>query len=216
MQVNRLFNLLEVCLSNLKKIFMKKTISVLIALIALTQFSFAQVKWEADAMHTNIRFEVKHTGISFVDGEFRDVQGTMESKSAEDFEGATFNYTVAINSIDTRIEARNAHLLTSDFFDVEKYPEMSLKNAKLTKKWDNHYILEGDLTIKDVTKRISFDTVLNGTIVDQDEKTHVGFTATTTIDRTDFNVNYNDKLPSGIDAVGKYIKIIVNTELIEQ
>lgn len=195
---------------------MKKTISVLIALIALTQFSFAQVKWEADAMHTNIRFEVKHTGISFVDGEFRTFQGTMESTSTEDFEGAIFDFTVDINSVDTRIEARNAHLLTSDFFDAEQYPKMTLKNAKLTKKWGNHYVLEGDLTIKDVTKRISFETVLNGSIVDEDGDTHVGFTATTTIDRTDFNVNYNDKLPSGIDAVGKYIKITVNTEMIEQ
>lgn len=195
---------------------MKKTILAFIALMALIQVSPAQVKWEADAMHTNIRFEIKHTGISFVDGEFREIQGTIESSSKDHFEGAVFNYTVNINSIDTRVKARNAHLLTDDFFDAEKYPIMTLKNAKLTKKWDHHYVLEGDLTIKDVTQKISFETVYNGSMVDGDGDTHVGFTATTTIDRTDFNINYNDKLPSGIDAVGKYVKIIVNTELIEQ
>lgn len=195
---------------------MKKTILVFMAMIAFTQFSLAQITWEVDPMHSNIRFEVKHNGISFVDGEFQKIAGTMESASKDNFEGAIFDYTVDINSIDTRIEARNAHLRSDDFFDAEKYPEMSFRNAKLTKKWGKHYVLEGDLTIKDVTKKISFDTVFHGTIVDDKEKTHVGFTATTTIDRTDFNVNYNDKLPSGIDAVGKYIKIIVNTELIEQ
>lgn len=195
---------------------MKKTILAFFALIAFMQVSFAQVEWEADPMHTNVRFEIKHTGISFVDGEFKEVEGTMESPSKDDFEGAVFNYKININSIDTRVEARNAHLLTDDFFDAEKYPEMKLENAKLTKKWGNHYVLEGDLTIKDVTKRISFETVYHGNMVDGDGDTHVGYTATTTIDRTDFNINYNDKLPSGIDAVGKYVKIIVNTELIEQ
>ncbi len=195
---------------------MKKTILCFVMAVAFMQVSLAQVKWNMDPMHTNIRFEVKHTGISFVDGEFKEIQGTMESTSKDDFDGATFNYTVAVGSIDTRVPARNAHLLTDDFFNVEAYPQMTLKNAKLTKKWGDHYVLEGELTIRDVTKSVSFDTVLNGTLVDKDGDTHVGFTATTTIDRTDFNINYNDKLPSGIDAVGKYIKIIVNTELIEE
>lgn len=195
---------------------MKKNLVLAIVFLAVVQFSFGQVKWNMDPMHSNVRFDVEHTGISFVDGEFEKMDGSMESKSKDDFEGATFNYKIDVNSINTRIEARDDHLKTDDFFNAEKYPEIKFENAKLVKKYGDHYTLEGDLTIRDVTKKVAFDTKMNGTMTDEDGKEHVGFTATTTIDRTDFNINYGDKLPSGIDAVGKYIEITVNTELIEQ
>lgn len=195
---------------------MKNIFLFLTALFAFVQVSTAQVNWEADVMHTNVRFEVKHTGISFVDGEFRELEGSMTSPSADDFEGARLNFTIQVSSIDTRVPARNAHLLTDDFFNAEKYPVITLKNGVMTKKWGDHYALEGDLTIRDVTKKITFDVVKNGIMTDGNGKAHLGLTAETTIDRTDFNINYNDKLPSGIDAVGKYVRIIVNTELIQQ
>src|SRR5690625_4460314 len=191
---------------------MKKNIFLSLILIAFFQFSFAQVKWDLDKMHSNVQFSVEHTGISFVDGYFKSVEGEIISKDEKDFEEAEFNFTIDVNSIDTRIQARNDHLLSADFFDAEKYGSITLKNAKLYKKYDNKYYLKGDLTIKDVTQPVVSDVVKNGEITDEDGKLHVGFTAKTKINRMDYNINYNDKLPSGIDAVGKEVKIMVNIE----
>lgn len=195
---------------------MKKNIFLSLVLIAFFQFSFAQVKWDLDKMHSNVQFSVEHTGISFVDGYFNEVDGEVISKTEEDFEEAEFNFTINVNSIDTRIKARNDHLLSPDFFEAEKYGTITLKNAKLYKKYDNKYYLKGDLTVKDVTKTVVFDVVKNGEIKDEDGKIHVGFTAKTKINRLDYNISYNDKLPSGIPAVGKEVKILVNVEMIQQ
>lgn len=195
---------------------MKKNIFLSLVLIAFFQFSFAQVKWDLDKMHSNVQFSIEHTGISFVDGYFNEVDGEVISKTEEDFEEAEFNFTINVNSIDTRIKARNDHLLSPDFFEAEKYGTITLKNAKLYKKYDNKYYLKGDLTVKDVTKTVVFDVVKNGEIKDEDGKIHVGFTAKTKINRLDYNISYNDKLPSGIPAVGKEVKILVNVEMIQQ
>jgi len=195
---------------------MKKNIFLSLVLIAFFQFSFAQVKWDLDKMHSNVQFSVEHTGISFVDGYFNEVDGEVISKTEEDFEEAEFNFTINVNSIDTRIKARNDHLLSPDFFEAEKYGTITLKNAKLYKKYDNKYYLKGDLTVKDVSKTVVFDVVKNGEIKDEDGKIHVGFTAKTKINRLDYNISYNDKLPSGIPAVGKEVKILVNVEMIQQ
>jgi len=162
-----------------------------------------------------VRFGVKHNGISIVDGQFKSLRGSVVSKTAEDFEEAVFNYTIQVNSIDTRVDARDTHLLSDDFFAVEEYPQITLKNAKLQKKEGNRYVLKGNLTMKDVTKPVTFDVVYNGKMTDSRGFVHVGFTATTVIDRTDFNINYNGKLPSGVPAVAKDIKIVVNTELMK-
>lgn len=194
----------------MKKIFLS------FLLFAFVQVSFAQVKWTMDPYHSNIQFSVEHNGISFVDGYFEKFNGTVTSKGERDFEEAEFDFTVDVNTINTRIDARNTHLLSGDFFDAQKYPNITLKNAKLYKKHGNKYYLKGDLTLKDVTKTVIFDVVKNGQFTDGEGAVHVGFTAISSIDRTDFNINYDDKLPSGVDAVGKEIKIIVNTELIKK
>lgn len=194
---------------------MKKSILLVIFFMAMIPMTFAQVNWEMDAMHTNVRFEVKHNAISIVDGEFTKVEGVVTSKKDDDFDGANFNYTIDVNSIDTRVKARNNHLLSKDFFYAEKYPAITLKNAKLHKKRDGKYLLKGDLTMKDVTKPVVFQVKYNGQFTDDKGYTHAGFTAQTTIDRTDFNINYDGKTPLGKLAVGKDIKIVVNTEVIK-
>lgn len=194
---------------------MKNTVLFLFLFIAFIPAGFAQVNWDADAMHTNVRFSVEHMGISFVDGEFTKVEGHMTSPSATNFDGATFNYTIQVNSIDTRVKARDAHLLTNDFFNAAKYPVITLKNATLHKAKGNQYELTGELSIRDVTKTVTFDVVFNGQYTDNKDHTHAGFTATTTIDRTDYNINYGSILPNGDLAVGNMIKITVNSELVK-
>lgn len=196
---------------------MKKNLLLLLFVALMGHISFAQVKWSVDPAHTNARFQVKHLGIAFVDGEFKELEGSVETLNTTDFNNAKVNFKINANSIDTRVEARNDHLKSDDFFNTEKYPYLTLSNAVLTKSENNKYVLNGDLTIRDVTKSVSFDVNQNnGIITDPWGGTRAGFTAKTTIDRTDFNVNYEDKLPSGIDAVAKNVDIVINVEVVQQ
>ena len=195
---------------------MKKLINVLVAIILVSNVVVAQVKWSVDPAHTNVRFDVNHLGISFVDGQFKTLEGNVESVNEKDFAGAKVNFTIDANSIDTRIEMRDNHLKSDDFFNVEKFPKMTLKNGLLTKDKKGKYILTGDLTIRDVTKKVTFQVAQNnGIITDPWGKTRAGFTATTTINRFDYNIKYNDKLPTGVDAVAPNVKIVVNVELVK-
>ncbi|HLS31072.1 MAG TPA: YceI family protein [Flavobacteriaceae bacterium] len=194
----------------------KKNLLLGFLFLFVVQVSIGQVKWKLDKAHSNVQFSVEHNGISFVDGFFQDISGEITSKGIRDFEDATFNVIIDANTINTRIEQRDNHLRSDDFFDVENHPTITLQNAKLHKKYGNKYYLEGDLTVKDVTKTVIFDVVKNGQFKDGKSKSHVGFTAMTVIDRFDFNINFDGKLPSGVDAVGKEVKITVNAEFIEQ
>jgi len=195
---------------------MKTLLNLLVAVIALTNIATAQVKWSVDPAHTNVNFEVNHLGISFVDGQFKKVEGTVETSNDKDFNGAKINMVIDVNSIDTRIEMRDNHLKSDDFFNAEKYPKITFKNAVLTKVKNNKYTLTGDLTIRDVTKKVTFDvTQNNGIITDPWGKTRAGFTATTSINRFDYNIKYNDKLPTGVDAIAPNINIKVNVEIVK-
>ncbi len=195
---------------------MKTLLSFFTALILISNVAFAQTKWSVDPAHTNARFEIKHLGISFVDGDFTKLEGQVESKDSVNFDNATVSFDIDVNSIDTRIEARDNHLKSDDFFSAEKFPKMTLKNATLKKAGKGKFKLTGDLTIKDVTKNVTFDVIQNnGTILDPWGKTRAGFTATTSINRFDYNIKYADKTAAGIDAVAPEVAITVNVELVK-
>lgn len=193
---------------------MKKYMFLVFLLIAGIQLSVAQVTWNADPMHTNVRFSINHLGISFIDGEFQNVSGIITSKSASDFNDAAVDFTIETASIDTRVEQRDEHLRSDDFFNAEKYPNITLKNATLKKESDGKYTITGDLTMRDVTKKVTFDVDFHGIITDPWGNTRAGLTATTKVKRKDYNINYNSKLPSGVDEVGNEVKIEVNTEIV--
>lgn len=195
---------------------MKTVLSVIIALVLFTNMSFAQVAWTIDPAHTNARFEVKHLGIAFIDGSFNKLEGTVETADASSFDKAKVNFAIDVNSIDTRIEMRDNHLKSDDFFNAEKFPKMTLSNATLKNVKNGDFTLTGDLTIRDVTKSVVFLVKQNGGIItDPWGKTRAGFTATTSINRFDYNIKYNDKLPTGVDAVAPTVEIIVHVEAVK-
>lgn len=196
---------------------MRNLIQIFVAAGILFSTAFAQVNWSVDPAHTNARFAVKHLGIAMIDGEFTSLEGTVESKTAESFEGAKINFTIDANSINTRVEARDTHLKSDDFFNVEKFPKLTFKNGVLSKGANGKMTLAGDLTIRDVTKKVTFEvTQNNGIITDPWGMTRAGFTATTTINRMDYNVKYNDKLPTGVLAVAENVEITVNAEAVKK
>lgn len=176
--------------------------------------SFAQTKWTIDPMHSFVNFSVKHSGISFVDGSFKKFNGTITAAKA-DLTDAKIDFTVDVASINTSVEMRDNHLKTDDFFNAEKYPQMTFASTsfkkqpvKTPKQITNIYHLKGKLTIRDVTKDVTFIVNYGGTAKDQQGNTKAGFLATTTINRLDYNIKYD---PTGA-GIAKDIHITLNLQ----
>ncbi|EDM36366.1 hypothetical protein PBAL39_11697 [Pedobacter sp. BAL39] len=185
---------------------MKKVFLFLVA-ISISAATFAQTKWTVDPMHSFVNFSVKHMGISFVDGAFTKFDGAVEA-SKVDLTDAKINFTVDVNSIDTRVEPRNNHLKSDDFFNAAQFPTMTFVSSSFKKLSGNKYELAGKLTIRDVTKDVKFAVVYGGTAKDQQGNLKAGFGATTTINRLDYNIKYD---PTGM-GVAKDVTISLNLE----
>lgn len=185
---------------------MKKLLLLLVAFTAGIS-AFAQNTWKVDPMHSFINFSVKHMGISFVDGSFKKFDGTVSAAKA-DLTDARINFTVDVNSINTGVEMRDNHLKTDDFFNAATFPEMKFESTGFKKLSGDKYELTGKLTIRDITKDVKFAVVYGGTAKDQQGNTKAGFQASTTINRTDYNIKYD---PSGA-GIAKDIAIRLNLE----
>lgn len=195
---------------------MKKGFFFTALLVLASIASFAQVKWNADPAHTSIIFGVKHLGLSYVQGHFNKFNGTIETADSTNFQNAKVDFTVDASSISTGVDQRDGHLKTDDFFNVAEYPSITLKSVSMKKVAGNKYLLLADLTIRNTTKRVTFDVTYNGVIKDPWGLRRAGFTAKTTINRLDFGVKYADKLPSGVYAVAPTVDITVNVEAVKQ
>lgn len=189
---------------------MKKIIS-LVAIVFITVSSFAQTQWKVDPYHSSLNFNISHSGISIVNGNFLEYTGNLTT-NGEALSNAKFDFNVNVNSINTNVEMRDNHLRSADFFEVEKYPNMTFKSTKIlaTGKPDK-YLLYGKLTIKDVTKDVIFDVYYGGS-VKSDKGDKLGMKAKTTIDRFDYNINF-DPTAAG---VGKDVTIVVHLQFAKQ
>jgi polyisoprenoid-binding protein YceI len=171
----------------------------------------AQSDWKLDKVHSSVTFSVRHMVISEVTGNFKDFSITINSKK-DDFSDATVESTIKVASINTDNAMRDGHLKSDDFFNAEIYPNINFKNAVFEKVGDSKYKITGDLTIRDVTKKVTFDATLNGQI-----KTPTGllsaWKATTTINRFDFNLKWSKTLETGGLMVGQDVTITMNLEL---
>lgn len=185
----------------------------LLFLFAAT-LSVAQTKWNFDASHTDIGFEVDHMVISSVDGEFEKFDGTVVT-NGENFESTDISFTVDVASINTNNEQRDNHLRSDDFFNAEKYPKMTFESKSMEKVGDNKYKLVGDLTIRDVTKEVVLEVDYQGMVTDPWGNTRVGFKVEGTINRFDFNLKWNKLLETGGLVVGEDVTISLDVELIK-
>lgn len=163
-----------------------------------------------DKAHSSIGFRAKHMGLVDVPGYFRDFTGTIRY-DGKDVAKSSVEFTAKMESVDTGIAGRDKHLRTADFFEVEKYPEMTFKSTKVEKKGKN-WMVTGDLTMKGVTKQISFPINVAGFVKDARGGTKIGAVAETMINRRDFGVNYDSKLPGGTAAVSDEIRVVLNVE----
>ena len=166
--------------------------------------------WTVDKPHTNVTFSVAHLVISDVDGNFKSFDGTMVS-SKPDFSDAKITFTADVNSINTDNEMRDNHLKSDDFLNAAKFPQIKFVSTSFTPQGDNKYKLVGNLTIRDVTKPVTFDVKYGGTVVAMGG-THAGFKATTKIDRFDYNLKWSKTTEAGGMVAGKDVEITINAD----
>lgn len=167
---------------------MKKLFLITAAFVALSAFTFIQGTWKNDPPHSQLGFTVTHLGINDVSGTFNDFDVTIKS-SKPDFSDALIELSAKTASIDTRVEARNNHLKSADFFDVEKFPVMSFKSTSVKKAGKNKYKLTGDLNLHGITKQVTMELRYKGTVENpMSKKQTAGFQVTGTINRSDFNL----------------------------
>ncbi len=180
---------------------MKKIFFLLPALVILSAFTLLSDVWKNDDPHSQLGFTVKHLGITDVSGTFNDFDVTINSAKA-DFSDAEVELTAKVASIDTRVEARDNHLRSADFFDAEKYPTLYFKSTSLKKAGKNKYKLTGDLTLQGVTKRITVDMEFTGMVENpMSQKQTAGFSVKGTIKRSDFNLGTGFPPPMISDEV---------------
>ncbi|UYQ93722.1 YceI family protein [Chitinophaga horti] len=171
--------------------------------------------WKLDRVHSSVKFGVTHMLISEVEGKFSSYDGTFKS-AKPDFTDAVINFNVDVLSIDTDDDNRDKHLRSADFFNAEEYPKMTFKSTKFTRQDENRYLLEGDLTIRGITKKTNFNVTLGGQTTDSKGRTHAGFKANTYINRFDYNLKWDKKTETGGMVVDKMVNVTLNLEFIRQ
>lgn len=175
----------------------------------------AKIDWQFDPAHSEIQFKVKHMMVSNVSGRFQKFDIHVETED-NDFSTAKASFTADIASVSTRVEQRDNHLKSADFFDAENHPKLSFVSTKVTKESDSEYEMEGNLTIRDVTKPVTFHVEHFGVLKDPYGNQRAGFEITGKIKRLDFGLKYNPTLEAGGFVVANEVKITANVELIHQ
>ena len=187
------------------------TVLMMSALASFTQ----KTEWEYDASHAKVGFSVSHFGISETEGKFTKFDGKGLSDKP-DFSDAKIEFTIDASSIDTEEPQRDAHLRSADFFDTEKFAEITFKGKSLKSTGKNTYKLTGELSMHGVTMEITLDVVYKGTVLDPFGNTKAGFKLAGVLDRTDFGLTWNGTLAAGGLLVGNDVYLDINIELIKK
>ena len=173
-----------------------------------------QTVWNIDPAHTDISFAVKHLMISTVRGRVADVRGTIRL-NGDDLTTATVEAEIATASIDTRQEQRDTHLRSADFFEVEKHPTITFRSTRVEPIKGDRYRVAGDLTIRDVTREVVLEATDEGRGKDPWGGDRLAFSATTSIDRRDFGLTWNQALETGGVLVGNEIKVSIDVQAVK-
>ena len=174
----------------------------------------SSIKWVADPTHSEISFKVKHMMMTNVTGTFGQFSVDAETE-AEDFSSAKVSFAAQIASINTGNEQRDGHLKSADFFDTEKNPELKFVSTSMTKKDDENYVLNGDLTIGEVTNSVSLDVEFGGINKDPWGNQKAGFSINGKINRKEFGLTWNAALETGGVLVSEDVKLAAEIQLVK-
>lgn len=172
-------------------------------------------KWNIDPVHSIAEFRVKHMMISSVRGQFTGVTGALIFNES-DLAKSQVDAVIDVSSIDTHDAQRDTHLKSPDFFDVEKFPTMTFRSSRITRKADGSLLVSGPLTLHGITKNVEFE-VEGPTPPAKDPwgNTRVDVTAKTRVNRTDFGLNFNAALETGGVLVGEDVAITLELEFVK-
>lgn len=191
---------------------MRKFLLAVTFVLLGSSFLFADT-YNLDKAHTQISFTVSHLVISHVSGGFRDFTGTIYYDPADVTKSAVDVHIVAA-SVNTGEDKRDNHLKSPDFFDVQKFPELTFKSTKVEKKGDG-FVAYGPLTIHGVTKDVELPFTIAGTIKDGMGKTHLVAQSSLTINRKDYGLTWNRAVEGGGVLVGEEVKIDLSVEAVK-
>jgi len=171
------------------------------------------ITYELDPYHTTIGFSAKHLAVSTVRGQFNKFEGRFEGPE-NDFTKARGEVKVDVSSITTNTDQRDNHLRSADFFEAEKYPYLTFKVTGIEKAGGDRYKVRGDLTIKDTTKPLVLDAMLDGRVADPfGGKERLGVTISGQINRMDFGLNWNG-LAGAVPLASHQIKLTIEAEVV--
>jgi polyisoprenoid-binding protein YceI len=163
--------------------------------------------WKSDPIHSSVGFAVRHMGVSPFRGGFKDFDATL-------FDGRLVG-SARVESITTDDETLTGHLLSPDFFDAERHPELRFEADELRRDGDE-VVVAGELTLKGETRPVELRGTISGPITDPYGNSRIGLELETTIDRTEFGIDWNAELPSGGEVLANDVELTAHLELVQQ
>jgi polyisoprenoid-binding protein YceI len=166
--------------------------------------------WQLDPVHSRVDFEVVYLAGTFK-GEFHDVSAELEAAG----DAASLDGIAKVASVDVKDENLSAHLQSPDFFDAERHPELRFAASDIQLNGDGRVSVEGEITIKGVTKPVRVTGTVTAPIADPYGNDRIGLNLAAAVDRTDFGVSWNTPLPSGEPALANDVKILAELQFVK-
>lgn len=176
-----------------------------------------RTSWTLDPTHTLVEFSARHMMLTTVKGRFADVQGTIEVDEADPSKSSV-SVEIAAASVDTRVEQRDQHLRSADFFDVEQFPVITFRSTRVegeAKAPGDRFRVVGDLAIRGVTREIALDVTFEGLGTDPWGGERASYSAETKLDRADFGLTWNQALEAGGVLVSNQIKLSFEVQAVK-
>lgn len=168
--------------------------------------------WIIDTAHSSVEFTVRHLGISKLRGRFATVDATAQV--GDTLDATTLSAAIDLSSIDTGNADRDGHLRTTDFFDIAAHPQLTFTSKTISDQGNGTYRLSGALSLNGITRDQELDVDFNGTeVYPMDNSTHAGFTATGSLQRSDYGVTFDVPLAAGGFAIGDRVGLELNIQL---
>ena len=175
----------------------------------------ANTKWVIDPTHSEIGFKIKHLMITNVSGKFQEFEAEVQTEN-EDFATAQIRASIKTASLNTNNLQRDEHLRNSDFFEVEKHPDILFTSTKIEKIDNDNFLLHGNLTLKGITKPVDLKVEYSGATKDPWGNQKTGFIITGSINRNEFGLSFNAALETGGLVLAEEVKINSEIQLIKQ
>lgn len=189
-----------------------QTLSSIAAALLLGSVAYAADNYKIDPAHTRVGFSVRHFGINNVKGNFDEFVGSLVLDEGKIKEASA---TIQVKSINTRIQQRDDHLRSADFFDATNHPTITFK-TKRVEMTGGQIVLIADFRMRGVTKELRLPTKLTGPTKDPWGNTRIGLEASAKLNRKDYGINYHQVLEAGALAVGEEVEIEINAEAIKE